>query len=838
MPLQPNDVLANGQYRIVRQLGRGGFGYVYLAEDTLLHEDIAIKELIPALIGDEAMLKRFLAEAKATMKLAHDSIVRTHNVFSEHDNFYIAMEYMRGGSLESVLQAKTILSVDQATRLGIEVAEGLAYAHQHGVVHCDLKPANILLDKAGHAKVADFGIAHVSGLEMTRTWQTPVGFVAGTLPYMSPEQADGVRDDPRIDVYALGAVLYRALAGQPYLDFEQRETPGAQADNVYRIRHEAPTPPSQYNPHVPPWLDAVLLTALAKQPADRLPSAAAFREALVGQGATMTSVVQPGAATRAAPPAWASATFVPTQVVPQERRGLPAWLVVVIVAMGMLAVGSLAWLALTGGPGTEVALAELPTRPATVRPADTNTPAPVVVPTVIIPTVLIPTDTPLPTDTPVPPTDTPVPPTDTPAPTLPPPPTDIPVVSDCPGALTQLVALGDTAYVATLSDPLLMHQSPGYTATQIDRLQPGTRMVITEGPACADGRWWWKVRTDTGTLGWVVEGSDDVDPRFILPVDTSPPTPAPQYQIAYHTNQSGNWDIWIMNPDGSGQRQVYATGLDEFPYAWSSVTGELLYTQGPPVKPQNRMNEAFSLTLSTGQTRALTTDLRNISGADWSPDGQRVVISSNHRLNLAPQVICNIPLTSAARHDILILDGAMQIPLVLSGTTPNGYPACGTTSPTWSPDGRYIAFAMMERSGSPDAWRDTWNIYRMNTDGSGVCPLAGGGNWHNESPSWSPDGRLVAYMSNRGSQSKYGLYVMPATCDPSVAPIAVALGTVLNSQGPRWSPDGTQIAFTVFNSAGSTDIYVVDVDRQGHPLRSPRRITSGARSESGPVWVY
>lgn len=109
-----------------------------------------------------------------------------------------------------------------------------------GVIHCDLKPANILFDRADSAKVADFGIAHVSGETLTRSWQTPSGFVAGTLPYMSPEQTDGVRDDPRVDVYALGAVLYRMLAGQTYLNFDPRETPRAQSDNVQRIYQVTP----------------------------------------------------------------------------------------------------------------------------------------------------------------------------------------------------------------------------------------------------------------------------------------------------------------------------------------------------------------------------------------------------------------------------------------------------------------------------------------------------------------------------------------------------------------------------------------------------------------------
>jgi len=201
--LNPGDNLLSGQYRILRQLGRGGFGFVYCAQDTLLGDEVAIKELISALVGDETMLKRFLAEAKATMRLAHPHIVRTHNVFSEAGNYYIVMEYVPGGSLEDRLPDCELLSVSEALRIAAEVCDGLSYAHAEGVVHCDLKPANILFDARSSAKVADFGIAHVSGEMLTRTWQTPAGFAAGTLPYMSPEQTDGVRDDPRVDVYAL-----------------------------------------------------------------------------------------------------------------------------------------------------------------------------------------------------------------------------------------------------------------------------------------------------------------------------------------------------------------------------------------------------------------------------------------------------------------------------------------------------------------------------------------------------------------------------------------------------------------------------------------------------------
>jgi serine/threonine protein kinase len=149
MALNPGSTLFNGQYQIVRQLGRGGFGFVYLAHDTLLGEEVAIKELIPALVGDEIVLRRFLAEGKATMRLAHNRIVRTYNVFSEGGNYYIIMEYMPKDSLEARLQVHGSLPPDEALRIAAQVCEGLACAHEEGVVHCDLKPANILFAAHG-----------------------------------------------------------------------------------------------------------------------------------------------------------------------------------------------------------------------------------------------------------------------------------------------------------------------------------------------------------------------------------------------------------------------------------------------------------------------------------------------------------------------------------------------------------------------------------------------------------------------------------------------------------------------------------------------------------------
>ena len=393
MALSAGDSLLNGHYLILRLLGRGGFGFVYQAQDTLLGEDVAIKELIPALVGDEAMLKRFLAEARATMRLTHKRIVRTHNVSSEGGNYYIVMEYMPGGSLEERLREQGALPVEEAVQVAADVSEGLDCAHEEGVVHCDLKPQNILFDADGRAKVADFGIAHVSGEMLTRTWHTPAGFVAGTLPYMSPEQTDGVRDDPRIDVYALGAVLYRMLTGRTYLDFDPRETPRSQADNVQRIYQEQPQPPSSSKRSVAPWLDAVVLKALAKRPEDRYANAGAMRTALLQQQPASL----PLSPTKSTParPAQTPTPSVRSAPSTKKKAPLPAWfwptvggtallLVVLVIAIGAM---------LGGGDGA-----------ATAAPQQTRT----AVAVVITVTALPPTRTPVPTSTPTR-TDTPEP---------------------------------------------------------------------------------------------------------------------------------------------------------------------------------------------------------------------------------------------------------------------------------------------------------------------------------------------------------------------------------------------------------------------------------------------
>lgn len=275
--IKPSDTLLKGRYRVVRLLHQGGFGFIYLARDKALGKDIVLKELIPALADDPATLKRFVREAQVTSRLTHPNIVRTCDIFIHRGTYFIVMEYLRGGSLEELLRDRERLSLDEAVLVGADLCAGLSEAHSQGVHHCDLKPSNVLFDESGVAKLADFGIAHVSSALVARTWRTARDFSLGTLPYMAPEQLDGVRDDPRVDVYALGALLYQMLSGRSYLQFDQRDTPGAQADNVSLIRYRRPKPLDD----LPPEVNVVLMKALAKRPARRYESVAALRSALV-----------------------------------------------------------------------------------------------------------------------------------------------------------------------------------------------------------------------------------------------------------------------------------------------------------------------------------------------------------------------------------------------------------------------------------------------------------------------------------------------------------------------------------------------------------------------------
>lgn len=259
-----------GNYEVRDKVGEGGMGAVYRGVDLMLEREVAIKVLRPELANTPQLVERFRIEAVALARLNHPNIATLYSFLRHGDEFLMVMEFVRGETLDSLLRRTGALGVGPAITLFCQALDGIAHAHAHAIIHRDLKPANLMLTAQGTIKVMDFGIARVlGGGRMTRT-----GRLIGTLEYMSPEQVRGQETDARSDIYSLGIVLYEMLTGQvPF-----------KSDSDYDLMHahleEMPTAPRVFAPHLPPAIEAIILRALAKSPADRFQTIAEFRAAL------------------------------------------------------------------------------------------------------------------------------------------------------------------------------------------------------------------------------------------------------------------------------------------------------------------------------------------------------------------------------------------------------------------------------------------------------------------------------------------------------------------------------------------------------------------------------
>ena len=341
--LVPGMVL-RGKYEILGRLGVGGMGAVYKARHVLFGELRAIKVLGAHLLGDEGYRARFRSEAAVARKLSHPNAVRIEDFDTTEDGRpFIVMEYAEGRSVRHLLHYEGRLAVERAVAFARQACEALAAAHRLGIVHRDIKPDNMIVvprpDGTEWLKVLDFGLAKIregfeggAGQVATRT-----GILIGTPEYMSPEQASGTRGDEldgRSDLYALGIVLYEMLTGRvPF----HSDTP---VSTVLQQLHDAPRPPRELRPDLPEPVAAVVLRALAKDPAERFASAEAMGQAL-GGGPPTAAVVAPVTAVRSGPkPARREATPPPAPHVGRPVLILLAAGVVGVMMIGMMLAAS------------------------------------------------------------------------------------------------------------------------------------------------------------------------------------------------------------------------------------------------------------------------------------------------------------------------------------------------------------------------------------------------------------------------------------------------------------------------------------------------------------------
>jgi serine/threonine-protein kinase len=258
-----------GRYEIVAELGKGAMGVVYRANDPMLNRMVAIKTINTEEAGHEGMAEyeaRFYTEAKAAGSLNHPNIIIIYDIGKSGHLVYMAMEYIEGQELREMLTDGKPIPVTKAVDFAAQVADGLAYAHQHQVVHRDIKPANIMITPEGRAKIADFGIARMRSSET----RTQTGIILGSPKYISPEQVVGKRADHRSDIFSLGVILYECITGATPFNGE-----GLSA-LMYQITNHDPAPPSSSNSQVPVMLDYIIAKILAKTPDARYQSAADF----------------------------------------------------------------------------------------------------------------------------------------------------------------------------------------------------------------------------------------------------------------------------------------------------------------------------------------------------------------------------------------------------------------------------------------------------------------------------------------------------------------------------------------------------------------------------------
>lgn len=779
-------------YRVTRFLARGGMGLVYEGVQESLDRPVAIKFLYPHLSDDDSFKERFEREARAAARLSHPNIVRILDFGVEGTLYFMVLDLIHGESLRQILlrnqQMGQAMPVQTAVGITAQVGAALDYAHRNGYIHRDIKPGNVLLQPDGRAFLTDFGVVKVVGLSRL----TATGVQIGTPEYMSPEQSTGVGAvSTASDIYSLAIVCYEMLTGQvPF----RAETPVA----LMRLHlTEAPTLPSHVAPGLSPGIDAVMMRALAKEPAERYKTAGEFVAAL------------------------------------QSAAGLPLTGPASDVALPLTGtLGGAAFAAASGSPSTATGAAS---QPASVGGYNYQQP----------PTVA----TPYSAQTSYPDSAASVAGAQTPStPMAGGPPsyaTGAPPGGDPPGTppvaagaapersrspiLWLIVALALGAMVlgfgATFLGARLLGDDDDPTATpELAVVATATGSAATPTESAAGN----PTASPTEAAGDLTATSPSGEPTATEsggpvvedPTATAEPevteTPEGREVILFSANRGGIHEsqIFIMNPDGTEQTHLTpATG-----HSWGpriSPDGKYFFfssvargdhevhdaTGGLSVLGGSGNHDIYLSTTDGSEITNITLTFGSWdNGWSWSPDGQWITFSSD-------RVGGNWDLYKMSP------DGAIVEQLTNDPVSNDGWPS-------WTPDGQSIVFARGEGDSS--------EIYIMDADGGNPRPLTNDPDMFDTYPFISPDGTQIVFSSQNQPDFEGDIYVM--NIDGSG--IERLTSTAALNYAPSWSPDGTKIVF-VSDRTGNDDIWIMDADGSNEV-----RITTDPGEDTTPAWGY
>ncbi len=803
-------------YRVLEELGGGGMGVVYKAEDTELGRLVALKFLPEMVAQNPVVLERFRFEARAASALNHPNICVIYEIGEAQQRRFIAMEYLDGTTLRQRI-AEGPLPLPELLNLAIEIADALDAAHAHGIIHRDIKPANIFVTQRGHAKILDFGLAKlavgdegvVSGNTFGGATQGPEdmtrpGAALGTIPYMSPEQALGLALDSRTDLFSFGVVLYEMSTG--ILPF-QGQTTAAFFDSLI---HSVPEWPVRFNPSTPPELERIVRKALEKNPEQRYSSAAEMRTDLQRLRREMESTQTVAPATGTKPPDSKErirsffATGA-TALKPQPKLSLA-----MRVAIGVCAAAALIAIVL---------FLRTPEAPPVVT-------------------------------------------------------SSLQITND--GASKRsLVTDGTRLYFSEyLNGQSVLRQvsaSGGETApvpislasADIYDFFPGRSELLVKGEAGGSETEWpvWILPVPAGSLrrvgnivahaaAWAPDGqhvvyakesslyvcnADGSDPRELLKVEGvafaprfSPDGRRLRFTIR-DTNQRTT-SLWEVSPDGKGLRAVlpdWNKPAQEFGGAWTP-NGEYFLFESTRGHTQNiwalRENTSLFREPRADPTQ-LTVGPLMFSNPTPNPDGKKLfVIGQQRRFDLirmeskSQQFSIYLPGVSAGEADIVPtgewITYVAHPELTLWRSRPDGslrtqltYSPMQVHMPRWSPDGTQIAF-MASRPGKP------WKIFVVPAEGGTSREVTAAdhdqGDHNQGDPSWTPKGDSIVFAGMPWLE--YG-----AASGPNIHVVDIKTSQVSDVPGsdnlfsPRASPDGRYIAAL---SADSTKLKLFDIEKK------------------------